>query len=456
MRRKWYYVGGGCAAVAAVCLALWLCLRPRGGDCSPALPREATLVARIDPRGLLGQGGVSEKELKGLPMMEDAAGVDFSRPSYGFVCRGYCGAVVPLSDRDAFLRQTAELHGKVSRQGGLRWTVFGGSWLVAAGRDRLVAIGPATTAEQEGLRELLASCMRQKSAEADAGLLKALAQRQEPIAFATSGEALPESLTGWLKATLPEGVTLGDFGLTAGLRAEDGALTLRLSVGGRTKKARAFLAELDSALRPIRTYMPACEKPWLHVEAGLSGERLLELLRGNPRTRSALLAANMAADLDMALRSIEGDISMTMPSFALFEPQVTVQAELKDTAFMDNVGDWTALKVIPARNDFYLCSYRGEACYFGLLAGRLVVTNAERYTLAPALASPLSEEAKGQRVYAALDFSGISELLTFLPGQRSLRKIETLTLSSKDVSEWTLTLRAGQGEDLLRCLLKGE
>ncbi|MCD8303802.1 MAG: DUF4836 family protein [Prevotellaceae bacterium] len=457
MRRKWYYVGGGCAAVAAVCLVLWLCLRPRGGDCSSALPKEATLVARIDLRGLLEQGGISEK---GLPLMADkelaTGGIDLCRPSYGFVCRGYCGAVVPLSDRDAFLRQTAELHGKVSRQGGLRWTVFGGSWLVALDREKLVAIGPATTQEQEGLRELLASCMRQKSTEVDGELLKALGQRQEPVCFATNGEMLPESLTACLKAALPEGVTLGDFALSAGLRAEDGALTLRLNVDGRSKKARAFLTELDSVLRPIDTYMPACEQPFLHLEAGLSGERLLELLRGNPRTRTALLAANMAVDLDMAVKSIDGDISLTMPTFALFEAQVAVQAELRDSAFMGNIKDWTGLKIVPARNDFYLCSYRGAACYFGLLGGRLVVTNAERYTLAPALASPLPKEAQGQKVYAALDFSGISELLTFLPGQRSLSKIETLTLSSKDVREWTLTLRAGQGEDLLRYLLKGE
>ncbi len=444
--------------MAVACLVLLLCLRPRGGDCSSALPREATLVARIDLRGLLEQGGISEEELKGLPLMAGDMGVDFNRPSYGFVCRGYYGAVVPLSDRDAFFKQTTELHGKVTRQRGLHWTVFGGSWLVAADRDRLIAIGPATTQEQEGLRELLSTCMGQKSTEVSAELLKAVEQREEPACFATNGEMLPESLASLLKAALPEDVQASDFSLCAGLQTEQGALTLRLSVGGRTKRARAFLEELNGVLRPIDTYMPACEKPFLHAEMGLNGEKLLELLRGNPRTRTALLGANMIVDLDMAVKSIEGDISLTVPSFALFDTEVALQAELKDTAFMGNVGDWGApgVRFIPARNDFYLCSCQGMAGYFGLLKGRLMVTNSERFTLAPPLGEPLPTDAQGQRVYVALDFSSIAELLTFLPGQRSLRKIETLTLSSEDVTEWTLTLRAGQGEDLLRYLLKGE
>ncbi len=448
------------AAIVALTVAL---TRHKNDDCSAAVPASSQLVARLDLPALLTAAGLAPAALASLPQATKAKGVDLSRPAYAFVCQGYFGAVIPLSARNAFLRSTAPLHGKTDRRQGLTWTTFGGSFLMACDAGKAIVIGPATTQEQAALKATLLDAMTQ--AHSACPLLPALSSIPEPLAVATTPSLLPSALNGWLKAILPEGLTTGDFTLTAGLTAQDGSLSAQLSLSGSGKKAEALLSSLADALAPIDTAKLSQPEPqpFLTLCLGLNGERLLSLLRGNPSTRTALLAAGMVMDADMALKSISGNVELTLPQLAVSNPPMLHAAQLGDSAFMANVPSWNdgisadaGVKFVPARNGFYLCSWHGTACYFGLRQGNLLLTNQERLTL-PAETradSALAQLAHSQLVACRADLSQISGLLSFLPGQKSLSALSSLTLSTPDMRNWTLRLSPQEGADLLRLIIE--
>ncbi|MCD8301876.1 MAG: DUF4836 family protein [Prevotellaceae bacterium] len=448
-------------AVAVVFVVVLLCLKRRGSDCSAALPKGSQLVARVDVKALLAEDGISLSSLRGASLLSKAAGIDFSRPAYCFVYQGNWGAVVPLRSRDKFFKATAEIRTEdVEYQRGLYWTTFGGSFMVVADGRKAIIIGPVY--KDDELRNSLYTWMKQKSADAESIFSQELKGREEPVVIATDLTVLHLS-KDWLEGALSYKMRDSDFLITAGLHAQKNKLITNLSLTGRTHNAQKFLSQVDEAFKPLdgSLWLTAPANPFMHLEAGVDGEKFLQLLRLNPDLRTKLLAANMVCDLDMIINSFSGDVALTMPMFRMFNPPLLLQANLADTTFINNVGSWNegtsqqaGVQFVPARNDCYLCSYNRSAYYFGVHEGRLRFTTSEAYSVAPE--KPLNsvpEDAAGCKFYADVDFSSITNLLsfgTFTDGFKALRHV---TLSSPGIGEWTLTCSADEDVDFLKNLL---
>ncbi len=468
-KRKLYLIVSAAIVVVVllvVAILLWRKLGGRGEDTMSAVPDEAVMVARVDTRSLLQ----SPEAKRGPRLPLSKLGIDASRKAYLFVWQGYVGAVIPLTDRGQLLDRTSAIHSSVVRQRGLSWTVFGGSWLAALDKGKAIVVGPLSKEEQDALREPLLELMTRGKTTSVSPLLQELSGLDSPIAMAALMDILPESLTKWVKAVVPEGVGVSDLMLTASLSLEGDDATIKLNVGGRTKKATAFLTQLDEVFLPLGSNLStpqslggSREHALLHIEAGLDGDKLLQLLRGNPTTRTRLLAAGMLFDIDMILRSIHGNIALTLPRLSLSSPEMLVEAELCDSAFMRNIPDWNeglsrdaGIQFLPARNGCYLTAFGGQAYYFGVRDGHLFVTNSERYTI-PTPADPSSATtlvAEGVKAYGELRLDEVSPLLAALPMVGSvLTPVKGLTLTATSATEWTLTFDMRQGTGLLEQLV---
>jgi len=443
-------------------LGVALCSRSQSDDCSVALPEDATLVGRINAKEWVEQNGLSLADLKDFVLSPDESGVDYGRTAYVFAFQSYFGAVVPLTDKDDFFEKTSLYHSEVEEQRGLSWATFNESFLCVADGNKAMLIGPATKSEQDALRNTLYSCMTEGGGGQSNELFKQLTVRTEPVAIAASLDAVPAQYLNWLTNVLPEDVGVTDFTLCAGLSTHKNQLTLSAHLLAEGKKASSFLSEVDGVMKPIDASLcsQSPSNPFLRLEMGLCGSKLIELLRKNPDMRTKMLGANMIFDLDMILKSIDGEVQLTMPKFSPFKQPLLLQANLTDDAFMKNVSSWNegasesaGVKFLPARNDCYLCAYNGQVCYFGVREKRLFAANEEQYTIPQDnTAHQPADEEKGNKVYAVLDMTSLTDMLDFLPD--GLKDMQRMTLSSKTASEWTLTLTASEGTDLLESIIK--
>ena len=363
--KKKTYILGGLLALCTLGVGLFCFLsRDKSDACARALPGDVSLVGRVNAQELVLQNGLELADFAHLLSSSGASGVDYSQTAYFFAFQSYYGILVPLDDKEGFLQAISPHHQGVEQQRGLSWASLNGLFLLAADEEKALIVGPATGVEQEALRNTLYTCMTQKTGGHASPIFKALEAREEPVAVATNLGFLPADFRSVLSAGMPKEVQPEDLMLTAGLAMKGNELTLALRVQTEDEKATAYLDQLDEVLKPMdaSSLSTAPLNPFLHIEAGLRGGKLIELLRQNPTTRTQLLGLNMLFDLDRILESIDGDVALTMPKFSLLKQNYLLQAQLTDDRFMKDVTSWNdgltyeaGVQFLPARNDTYLC-----------------------------------------------------------------------------------------------------
>lgn len=462
MKKKIYII---CAvvAVALVGIAAWFCTRGEEDEVAMALPADVTMVARINPQSVVLENGLSLDLLKKALSEENKTGLDLTVNSYAFSSRGYVGAVLAIDDDDDF-REFAEKFGCVwENHRGMQWTVINNSFLICLDEDRAMVMGPATGAEQDELHNTMANCMKQKAA--DSGMktdeFKALAKREEAIAMVCNLASLPEQGTQTLDAVLPEDVERSDIMLTTGMSIKDNRLMLNVSTTSEKKKARKFIEGLQQVFLPVSDGLQTRANAFATIAFGVNGEKLLEMLRQNPQTRTMLLAANMGMDLDMIIKSLNGDVDIDFPH--VMSSKMIMEAQVNNSSFMENVSDWNedavGLHVMPFRNDLYLCSFQNMAAYFGVKDNVLTLSNDQHSVLTEGAPRTSLPEMAGKRVYMQVNLHSLNKYIGMLqmimPGSMVglLCKMQAVTLSTDDCKEWQLQLVASEGTDILKEIL---
>lgn len=452
---------------------VWRCFRGSGDAIASSLPRNLAMVGRVDLKRFVVENGLSKddavavmnKWLRYTPEVE--SGIDYFSPSYVFASQGYLGSIIPLTDAEdfeKFLKETTNC--VVESQRGIRWAVVTGDVLVAIAEDRAIAIGPAVGAEQDNLRNVLVTCLKQSEDESgkQSRLYELLENRTEPVAMAMSLDVIPGDLRPGLLKNLPEDIELSELELTAGLTVEKDRVSLLLAVGSENKKVNAMLDKVNDVTRPIDASLlkTAPSHPAFHLEMGLRGEKLLQLLRENPELRTQLLAANTIFDLDMIVKSIEGDVAVSAKHIGINSLDFLFQAQLQDERFMKNVATWNdeltrlaGVRFTASSDNRGTVEFDGHTYHFGTEGHRLFVSNAASLADVTAhydLAYTWADEMKGNVLYARLDFSELRNLFYFIPGARSLAVFDHLAVSAAGVRECKVELVASEHTDLLQLI----
>ncbi|MDE7166277.1 MAG: DUF4836 family protein [Bacteroidaceae bacterium] len=237
-----------------------------------------------------------------------------------------------------------------------------------------------------------------------------------------------------------------------------------LAVGSEDKTVNALLDKVNEVVRPIDASLlkTAPSHPAFHLEMGLRGEKLLQLLRENPELRTKLLAANTIFDLDMIVKSIDGDMAVSAQHIGINSLDFLFQARLQDARFMKNVATWddeiarlAGVRFTALSDNRGSVEFDGRTYHFGTEDHRLFVSNTASLADATAhhdLAYTWADEMKGNVLYARLDFSELRNLLFFIPGARSLAVFDHLAVSAASVRECKIELVASEHTDLLQLI----
>ena len=183
------------------------------------------------------------------------------------------------------------------------------------------------------------------------------------------------------------------------------------------------------------------------VMANAQTLNLLELLRSQPQLRTALLGLNMAVDVDMMLKAIDGDISIVVPKLDLKNPDVLLMATLSNTEFLGNADDWdNVTKISPS--DF-IAAYEGTQTYFGVKNGLLYVATSQQMASQAALQTVGAMDIpSGKFLYASLNagqiiksYPGLTMMLSVMPQVRdAVEAIDGVTISADAQQNFDLRL----------------
>lgn len=493
--RKRTYISITIAIVALAAAGAFFLFSRGGVDAyATAIPQNSSAIACLDVKALVREADLSVSDEMGLlrryfHTTDEAgtAGLDLTRPVFAFVSEeGNVGLVARVKDAAALKRQcelwqSERITSPPTEQRGLTWSVVSDSWLMAFDSERLLVLGPAFGSAQDALRTQMAALMQQSREEsALVTELYALASRTAaPLAAALRGSALASRLKPEQRKMFSD-EAWEESAIALEAHTRDNIVTLDAEVESSNEQVKARLAELGEMLRPIDAALvgQSHKNTALWLCANLEGTKALELLRGLPAVRVALLGLNTIADVDAILRSIDGDVALDIPDGALIAqflgskvPPLMLTAETRSSEAF-------------AQSDYWLQSsmsapYRLQATSptdFAYLSADMSVNfgthdNVLYINTLPLLGTtadghPASEyivgrkdDIRGTRLFATVDLAPTTALLRTMgltlpvPQTASLERLE---MTMREAGHIQLRLSVPEGTNIARQTIIGE
>lgn len=461
--------------VAVALLLFWFIGRGRN-DTASIIPQDARAVAQLDVKGLSRDTGLeADKLFARLGVAEaDEAGLNLSAPVYGFVSgQGHFGIALSVKSQSRLKKALQQLGAEVESQRGYQWAVLR-NWVIAFDSKRMLVLGPASATEAAGLRGQMVSLMKQEQTESP--VLGELKNRPGSLKLISRLDVMPKAYVGTLRKWLPAGIDFSRVSAFVSLDAQDKSFTLNTELLSDDKQVKQTLAQADSLWQPIKGELleQGPDSPVLWATAGLRGDRLLNLLRQNPAIRTRLIALNMCVDADMMLRSIDGDVTLSVPSISLNfkQPPLLLTAALANKDFLRNVDSWKSglatgagVRFRVLRDDDFYLSAGDVNAYFGVRSNQLYITTNSRLadqacrpSSAPGLQA-LLPKMQGRVFFATFDASafmkGLGPLVQLLSGGNGmlelLGSVERINLSATNSHNIALEVQCSRElKDILR------
>ena len=456
------------AAVAVAGVVGWNMWRGKGESMASSLPQDITAVGRVNLKQAVMDYGVKFEDItKVLFANNEKTGVDYVTPAYLFSSEGMLGAIVAVSDDDELEQFLKDKGNTVEEQRGLKWSTIGGNILMAFNDNRAMVMGPAVGSDLDNLRNKLAQCIKQSESESgkNTELYKRLMTRAEPIALSTDAGQLPKDmLPEWLNGVLGN-VNLSDLLLSAGLKPHDNRFTLSLGTQTENETINKFQDHIDLIAKEVDASLLATAPTHaaLHLEMAMDGEKLLSFLRENKAVRTMLVMLNTLFDIDMIIKNIQGDVSLTVPDLnGMGDMDVLFQAQLKDDGFMSRVEGWNDVMTRMAGIKFNVdgekrarVTYQGGSYFFATHDKRLTLSNNQSMAYAEGrndLKHNVSDEMKGNLLFCSLnlDVLDVANNMKVFADRPLSYYFQRVDLAVKNSREFRLELVGRDGRDLLR------
>ena len=447
--------------------------------CRNVIPADAKAVLVIDARQALKQMDFSISDIfKALKHRqqqkeEDKAGwgIDMLAPMYGFVSAdNYVCGVYALSDAGDFEEKLKGEDITVESQRGFKWAAKG-EILLCFDSGKALVIGPVIRGEADAMRGRMVEWMTQGSHKVP--ILSSLKKDDGVISLRSSLAVLPQALTSQITGNIKD-ISLNEIFLNASLRVKEKSFLLSTELESEDTKFTDYASEYDRILRPIEgKKLPACiEEPVVRAVFNIDGESLLPVLRENMIVRTVLVGLNLCIDLDMMIKTIDGDVMIEYGGRSASTPSFVASAQIRNQDFLRNAKDWCSGSSTFGYScqalgdkDFVLQNAR-DKYFFGVHDDFLYLSSDNGKTLrfaAPQLENNISlvrDQAQGKRLYASADIGKMYNLYFSLSGALSQNNKYTTSLDHINVSvtdfrhiQYELTTKV-KTTDFIKGLLK--
>ena len=486
MKRKWIWT---LVAVVA-CTGIYVGIRAFTSESYlHVLPARPKALAAIDYLQLSKETGISGEEWERmLPdgMKSGWEGIDWTKEIYFFLSsKEYFGLLASVGDkgdlRSFFDKAAAE--GRctpVEESRGCCWTVYDGAWMAGFNNRALLVMGPGLEADMDALRHEMQVYFRQREEESgmSSPLFGQLAQKEASFRMASQLDILPTFAGEEFLAGFPEHSNLSDVNLYAGFTFSSTGLVVDAEISSENPEVNRYYEQLAFLGQPLdgdfADDVPAEALAWACVN--VDGDYLLEALRKHPVVRTFLLGLNMEVDADMIIRSIKGDVAVTVDALApqyAFRYLLTAQLEnkdfLKEAAYWErNAAAGAPFVLRPLGDDNFCLVADGKQAYFGVKGNTLYVT--PDYRMAAQVdgketgtLSEWKDEIEDSRFFLWLNLRQLERILGSADGETAalaeeggklLGLCDAVVLRSSGARSLTLELRSRGNRNLLKEVLK--
>lgn len=350
-----------------------------------AIPSKSTAVISIDMSRLNGQEQEQNQEhiLKTMLHVDDVSkcGLDVKEKVYLFETidgnLGLCAKVADEGDVSNWLSQLSQqrISSTVTERKGFHFAVLKDSWLVGFSSKALLVMGPVVA---EAQAEMQRQMVRYLNADEDAGiksskLFAQLDSIDSPMAMVAQAVALPEKFVAPFTLGAPKDADTSQIVIAAGMDVEDGVL----KIAGRTfsfnPSINQALVKSQQVFRPIQgDYVQSMpDDAMAGIFMNVAGSRFLPLVQSNQGLQTLLMGINASIDMDNILRSVDGDMSIVLPTLGADHMQMMMAARLSHAKWLSDVDYWKQScpkgSTIGNWKSNAFCYSSGKTCfYFGV------------------------------------------------------------------------------------------
>lgn len=350
-----------------------------------AIPSKSTAVISIDMSRLNGQEQEQNQEhiLKTMLHVDDVSkcGLDVKEKVYLFETidgnLGLCAKVADEGDVSNWLSELSQqrICSTVTERKGFHFAVLKDSWLVGFSSKALLVMGPVVA---EAQAEMQRQMVRYLNADEDAGiksskLFAQLDSIDSPMAMVAQAVALPEKFVAPFTLGAPKDADASQIVIAAGMDVEDGVL----KIAGRTfsfnPSINQALVKSQQVFRPIQgDYVQSMpDDAMAGIFMNVAGSRFLPLVQSNQGLQTLLMGINASIDMDNILRSVDGDMSIVLPTLGADHMQMMMAARLSHAKWLSDVDYWKQScpkgSTIGNWKSNAFCYSSGKTCfYFGV------------------------------------------------------------------------------------------
>lgn len=365
----------------AVCATL---LTACSTDYVNVIPPDSTAIAAIDMTSLAKRNPQALAALQSLLHVDDVddCGINFGEKLYAFeTADGSLGLVASVADEQdlrkwlAKLAETGGCSSLVERKD-CQFCTLKTNFVLGFTSGALLIMGPSVGAQQAATRLAMAKLLKADGNDIrQAKMFERLEQEKGAVALVAQAQALPDKIAAPLTLGAPKGTSPADICVAASIEMGDSGIV------DITGENFSFNADIDKALKTAaQQYRPISGKyiqaipngALMAVACGVDGEDYINQLRSNEALRTLLIGLNTVIDIDMMLKSVKGDMLITVPSATDGKMEFQMVADCGDSKWLQDVDYWKKSCPEGARianwngdSSFHLANADWNA-YFGL------------------------------------------------------------------------------------------
>lgn len=280
----------------------------------------------------------------------DYKGIDMGSDVYLFEdADGNLGACVSLSDGDELEKYFDEqsgkgVCGKVEKKRGFRFTLLSNGFMAGFSDNALLLMGPMVEADKAEYINRMAKLLKQDEGQGvrSSRIYEALDTIDAPMRLVARVDALPEQFVTPFMLGAPKTASASQVYVAARMRSQDGVLDMQGHTFSMNKEVEQALRKADGIYRPIKgRYVGSMpQEAMLGLFVNVDGTKFISIMRDNQGLQAMLAGINRAIDMDNIIKSVNGDMSIVVPSYSPDRLQISMAAELANSNWLSDVGYW--------------------------------------------------------------------------------------------------------------------
>lgn len=305
---------------------------------------------------LMSLAQMVDKETAGLQLEkllegENHTGIDCLSPFYIFRSPEVTlGLTLRVADEDDLeqLMATLEKQNVIEKPvefEGLKLSSVMGELTLAFDEHSLLLMVPENKAQSKILVRKLFNQSDDDSFIASEKFEK-ITEKTDPVVWFVNGAAFQDveqlySNIPLMLNFLPDGVRPIDVNLIASFSSKKGRADATYELFSLNKKTQKLLEKEDKKFNKINgDFISAPNDFFVWAGAGVEGDNLLKMMKGNSEINPYLTALDRAIDIQAIIKSIKGDMALILPSLPQNDIDFVLTAKTKNTDFLKDVSYW--------------------------------------------------------------------------------------------------------------------